>query len=132
MAKAAKNITVIPARPARMADGLPQNAKKRACAYCRVSTDSKEQENSYESQIAYYTDYIKKRIDWAYVDVYADEGISGTTTKNRDEFNRMIKDCEAGKIDIIITKSISRFARNTLDCLGYVRKLRDKGIAVFF
>ena len=128
----AKAVKIIPAKPVRMVDGLAQNAKKRACAYCRVSTDSKEQENSYESQIAYYTDYIKKRNDWTYVDVFADEGISGTSTKNRDEFKRMISDCEAGKIDIIITKSISRFARNTLDCLGYVRKLRDKGIAVFF
>ena len=79
----AKAVKVIPAKPARMVDGLAQNAKKKACAYCRVSTDSKEQENSYESQIAYYTDYIKKRTDWAFVDIYADEGISGTSTKNR-------------------------------------------------
>ncbi len=128
----AKNISFIPAKAPQEIKGLPENARKRACAYCRVSTDSKEQESSYETQVAHYTAYIKNKPDLTFVDIYADEGISGTSTKKRDDFNRMIKDCMEGKIDIIITKSISRFARNTLDCLNNVRKLKDKGIAVFF
>ncbi len=132
MAKNAKKVTPIPAKPAQQIKGLPDNIKKRACAYCRVSTDSEEQENSYESQVNYYTAYIKSKPDLTYVDTYADEGISGTSTKKRDEFKRMIEDCMKGKIDIIITESISRFARNTLDCIRYVRKLKEKGIAVFF
>lgn len=106
--------------------------KKRVCAYCRVSTGNEEQQSSYEAQVSYYEDYIRGKKDWELVDVYADEGISGTNTKHRLEFNRMIKDCIAGKIDMVVTKSISRFARNTEDCLKYVRQLKDKGIAVYF
>ncbi|SFG92447.1 Site-specific DNA recombinase [Desulfotomaculum arcticum] len=128
----AKNIRVLPALAPQEINGLPENVKKRACAYCRVSTDSKEQESSYESQVNYYIAYIRNNPDWTFVDIYADEGISGTSTKKRDDFNRMINDCMKGKIDIVITKSISRFARNTLDCLNNVRKLKNKGIAVFF
>lgn len=112
--------------------GLPLQAKKRVCAYCRVSTDTEEQLSSYEAQVTYYEDYIKKRPDWEFAGIYADEGITGTNTKNRVEFKRMIDDCMAGRIDLIITKSISRFARNTLDCLKYVRLLKEKGIAVYF
>ncbi|GAB6180363.1 recombinase family protein [Desulfotomaculum defluvii] len=131
-AKSAKKVAVIPAKPIEVIQGLPENSKKKVCAYCRVSTDHREQESSYESQVTYYTAYIKNKPEWTFVDIYADEGISGTSTKNRDEFKRMIEDCMEGKIDIIITKSISRFARNTLDCLRFVRKLKDKGVAVFF
>ncbi len=83
-------------------------------------------------QVQHYTDTISKRTDWDLVDIYADDGISGTTTTKRTEFLRMINECMAGKIDMIITKSISRFARNTEDCLHFVRKLKDKGIAVYF
>ena len=90
-------------------------------AYCRVSTDQEEQLLSYENQVNYYTNYISENPLYEYAGTYADEGISGTNTKKRDEFNRIIADCRAGKIDMIITKSISRFARNTLDCLNYVR-----------
>lgn len=79
-----------------------------------------------------YTEYIKKNPEWEFAGIYADDGISGTNTKNREEFNRMIEDCEAGTIDMIITKSISRFARNTLDCLKYIRQLKEKNIPVFF
>src|SRR5574344_423399 len=100
--------------------------------YCRVSTDSDEQATSYEAQVEHYTEYIKKNPLWECAGVYADDGISGTTTKNREEFNRLIDDCLSGKIDLVITKSISRFARNTLDCLQYIRKLKEKNIAVFF
>ncbi len=87
---------------------------------------------SYEAQVSHYTEYIKSKPEWQMVEIYADDGISGTNTAKRDEFNRMIADCEAGKIDMIITKSISRFSRNTLDCLKYTRKLKALNIAVFF
>ena len=101
-------------------------------AYCRVSTDQEEQLLSYENQVNYYTNYISENPLYKYAGTYADEGISGTNTKKRDEFNRMIADCRAGKIDMIITKSISRFARNTLNCLNYVRELKDLGIGIIF
>ena len=90
-----------------------------------MSTDQGEQLLSYENQVNYYTNYISENPLYEYAGTYADEGISGTNTKKRDEFNRMIADCRAGKIDMIITKSISRFARNTLDCLNYVRELTE-------
>lgn len=106
--------------------------KLRVAAYCRVSTDSDEQETSYETQVNHYTDYIKRNPEWNFAGIYADDGISGTNTKKREEFNRMIADCMAGNIDMVITKSISRFARNTLDCLKYIRQLKDKNISVYF
>lgn len=106
--------------------------KLRVAAYCRVSTDSEEQSTSYEAQVEHYTNYIKGNPEWELAGIYADDGISGTNTKKRDEFNRMIDDCMKGKIDMVITKSISRFARNTLDCLKYIRQLKDKNIPVFF
>lgn len=97
-----------------------------------MSIDQEEQLSSYENQMRYYTELITRNPDYEMVDIYADEGISGTNTKKRDDFNRMIADCRAGKIDLIITKSISRFARNTLDCLNYVRELKDLGIGIIF
>ena len=109
-----------------------RSRKKRVCAYCRVSTDMEDQKTSYYSQIDHYSSFIKKNKDWEFVGVYADEGITGTQIKNRDEFIRMIDDCKSGKIDIIIAKSISRFARNTVDTLNTVRLLRDLDIDVFF
>jgi DNA invertase Pin-like site-specific DNA recombinase len=129
----ARNITVIPARPNRtsLAENL-QPKKKRVAAYCRISTDQEEQLSSYEAQVNYYTTYIEKQPDYECAGIYADEGISGTSTKKRDQFNKMIADCKAGKIDMIITKSISRFARNTLDCLNFVRLLKDLNIGVQF
>lgn len=128
------NVMLIPARrqignTARQQDTKP---KLRVAAYCRVSTDSDEQATSYEAQVEHYTEYIQKNHEWEFAGIYADDGISGTNTKNREEFNRMIGDCEAGNIDMIITKSISRFARNTLDCLKYIRQLKEKNIPVFF
>lgn len=106
----------------------------RVAAYCRVSTGQEAQAGSYELQVQYYTQYIQKREDWELVGVYADEGISGTNIHHREQFKQMIADCEAGKIDLIITKSISRFARNTLDCLTIARKLKqqDPPVAIFF
>lgn len=126
-------ITVIPARQrVGTQKKTAEKPKVRVAAYCRVSTDSDEQATSYETQIEHYTDFIQQKPDWAFAGIYADDGISGTNTKKREEFNRMIEDCMAGKIDMIITKSISRFARNTLDCLKYIRQLKDKNISVFF
>ena len=123
----ARNITVIPAKQILTAEsGTAQSVQKlKMAAYCRVSTDQEEQLLSYENQVNYYTNYISENPLYEYAGTYADEGISGTNTKKRDEFNRMIADCRAGKIDMIITKSISRFARNTLDCLNYVRELTE-------
>jgi DNA invertase Pin-like site-specific DNA recombinase/regulator of replication initiation timing len=106
--------------------------KRRVAGYARVSTDSDEQFTSYEAQIDYYTKYIKSRDDWEFVSVYTDEGISATNTKHRDGFNQMIKDALDGQIDLIVTKSVSRFARNTVDSLVTVRKLKEKGIEIFF
>lgn len=128
-----RNVTVIPAiRRVGNNIKLEDKPKLRVAAYCRVSTDSDEQATSYETQVEHYTSFIKKNPDWEFADIYADDGISGTNTKKREDFNRMIEDCNAGKIDMIITKSISRFARNTLDCLRYIRELKDKNIPVFF
>jgi site-specific DNA recombinase len=101
-------------------------------AYCRVSTAQEEQLLSYENQVNYYTTFINENPLYEYAGTYADEGISATNTKKRDEFKRMIADCRVGKIDMIITKSISRFARNTLDCLNYVRELKELGIGIIF
>lgn len=109
-----------------------EKPKLRVVAYCRVSTDSDEQATSYEAQVEHYTEFIQKNADWEFAGIYADDGISGTNTKKREEFNRMIDDCKDGKIDMIITKSISRFARNTLDCLKYIRQLKDMNIPVQF
>ena len=128
-----RNITVIPARK-RVGNtaAVGKRPKLKVAAYCRVSTDSEEQASSYEVQVAHYTQFIQKNPEWELAGIYADDGITGTNTKKREEFNRMIEECMAGKIDMIITKSISRFARNTLDCLKYIRQLKDKNIAVFF
>ena len=126
---------LIPARRQVGSNARKQEEEKpklRVAAYCRVSTDNDEQATSYEAQVEHYTEFIQKNPEWDFAGIYADDGISGTNTKNRDEFNRMIEDCEAGTIDMIITKSISRFARNTLDCLKYIRQLKDKNIPVFF
>lgn len=130
----ARQILHIPAQQRTVMVGgarMPQK-KLRVAAYCRVSTAEEEQLNSFENQVAYYTAYINNNPEYELVDIYADEGISGTSTKRRDEFNRMIADCQAGKIDLVITKSISRFARNTQDCLNYSRKLKDMGIGIRF
>ena len=129
----ARNVMVIPARiGARKKSDSKANPKLRVAAYCRVSTESEEQASSYDAQIEHYTSYIQSKPEWELAGIFADDGITGTNTKKRDEFNRMIEDCLAGKIDMVITKSISRFARNTLDCLKYCRQLKDRGISVYF
>lgn len=127
------SVIVIPAKR-QVGNTVKQSEQKklRVAAYCRVSTDSEEQETSYEAQVTHYTEYIQKNPEWELAGIFADDGISGTNTKKRDEFNRMIDECHAGNIDMIITKSISRFARNTLDCLKYIRELKELNISVFF
>ena len=124
-------ITKIPA-DASKTSRVEFGKRIKVAAYCRVSTDDEDQLNSYRVQKDYYTRYIANNEKWEYVDVYADEGITGTQVKKRDEFLRMIKDCEKGKIDMILTKSVSRFARNIVDSLSYVRKLKAMGIAIYF
>ena len=130
----AARVTVIPAKKDRLPINVLSNEarKLRVAAYARVSTNNEEQLTSYEAQVDYYTRYIQSKDEWQFVEVYTDEGISATNTKKRDGFNRMVADALAGKIDLIITKSISRFARNTVDTLTTVRKLKEKGIEVFF
>ena len=128
-----KVITVIPATKSMFATPYQHTSqRKRVAAYARVSTDSEEQENSFDAQVRYYTDKIQSNPEWDFVGVYADEGISGTSIKRRDDFNRMIGDALDGRIDLILTKSVSRFARNTVDSLTTVRKLKEKGVEVYF
>lgn len=110
----------------------PQDIRLRVAAYARVSSSSDEQLNSFAAQNRYYTELLSDKDNWQLVDIYADEGITGTSARKRPEFLRMIRQCKQGKIDIVLTKSISRFARNTVDCLNYVRALKELGIAVIF
>ena len=131
-----RTVKVIPAR-IRTLPGMPTLAiqKKRVAAYARVSTNSEEQLTSYEAQVKYYTEYIqsKEHTDhWQFVSVYTDKGITGTSTAKREGFNRMIQDALAGKIDLIITKSVSRFARNTVETLPTIRKLKEHGLEMYF
>lgn len=129
----ASKVRVIPATLQQTsAQNHNSSIKRRTAAYARVSTDSEEQLTSYEAQVDYYTRYIKERSDWEFAGVYTDEGISAVNTKKRDGFKRMVADALAGKIDLIVTKSVSRFARNTVDSLTTVRRLKEKGVEVFF
>ena len=122
----AKHVVTIPATKTRFtSDSFGNLKKRRVAAYARVSTDHEEQQSSYEAQVDYYTNYINSRDDWEFVSVYADEGITGCNTKKRDGFNKMVKDALAGRIDLIITKSVSRFARNTVDSLTNIRRLKE-------
>ena len=125
---------LIPARkrPGNSISNQKEKPKLKVVAYCRVSTDSEEQSGSYEMQVKHYTDYISRNSDWEFAGIYADDGISGTNTKKREGFNDMINDCMAGKVDMVISISISRFARNTIDCLKYVRQLKDSNIPIIF
>ena len=130
---AARSVTVIPPtiNPLTHLSRVAVQ-KRRVAGYARVSTDSDEQFTSYEAQVDYYTQYIKRNPEWEFVKVYTDEGISGTNTKHRIGFNEMIADAMSGKIDFIVTKSVSRFARNTVDSLVTIRKLKEKGVEVYF
>lgn len=118
--------------PAKSREETQRTSHLKVAAYCRVSTDQEEQESSYEAQISYYTEKINKNSDWQMAGVFADEGITGTQAKKRPEFLKMIRLCRQRKIDVILTKSLSRFARNTVDSLNYIRELKTLGIAVIF
>lgn len=129
----ARSVTVIPAKSRQKTGHKAAVQKKlRVAAYCRVSTDQEDQLHSFEAQVDYYTRYINEHENYEMAGIYADEGISGTNTKKREQFRKMIADCEKRKIDLVITKSISRFARNTQDCLMYSRKLKNLGIGIIF
>ncbi len=128
-----RNVTKIPATINRLtAQPIDEVSKRKVAAYARVSTDQEEQLTSYAAQLSYYEEYIKGHNDWEFVDVYADEGISGCSTRKRDGFNRMIADALAGKIQLIVTKSVSRFARNTVDSLTTIRKLKEHNVECYF
>lgn len=127
-----RRVEVIPAKDFSFGIPKEEKVKRKVAAYARVSTDSDEQLTSYDMQVRYYTEHIKSNPDWTFVKVYTDEGISGLMTKDRLGFQSMIKDALVGKIDLIITKSVSRFARNTVDTLTYVRTLKEKGVEVYF
>ena len=127
-----KEIRLIPASIKAGKNIKGANKKIRVAAYCRVLTDQEEQEGSYKIQVEHYRSFIENHPDWELAGIYADEGISGLSIKDRIEFKRMMSDCRKGKIDMIITKSISRFAKNTVDCLQHVRELRLLQIPVYF
>ena len=126
-------VRTIPATVNRFtAAPINSSTKRKVAAYARVSTDMEEQLTSYEAQVDYYTSYIKSREDWEFVNVYTDEGITGTSTKHREGFKQMVRDALDGKIDLIITKSVSRFARNTVDSLTTIRQLKENGTECYF
>lgn len=130
MSELQRIVTIIPAKPRAEQEAMKR--RLRVAAYGRVSTEEEEQQSSYEAQCSYYTEKIMSNPEWTFAGMFADEGITGTSTKKRDDFNRMIRKCKQGKIDLILTKSISRFARNTLDTIKYTRMLRAMGIGIYF
>jgi len=132
MSNLARVIHTRPANPALARSPQVSTQRLRVAAYARVSTDAEEQLTSYHAQIAYYTQKIQSNPNWTMVGIFADEGITGTATKKRDEFNKLIALCRKGKVDLILVKSIPRFARNTLDSIDYVRKLKAMNVGVLF
>lgn len=131
-ARTGRKVTVIPPIAEMQGESRIDMRPKRVAAYCRVSTDREEQEHSFETQKAMYTEMIMMKPTWQMAGIYADEGITGTVAKKRPGFMKMIEDCRKGKIDMIVTKSVSRFSRNNLDCLMYVRELKQLGIPIIF
>ena len=125
-----KKVTVIKA--AKEQKHTQEERRLKVCGYARVSTGSQAQATSYTAQVEYYTEKIESNPLWEFAGVYADEGISGTNVKHRDEFQMMISDCEDGNIDLILTKSITRFARNTVECIQTIRKLKEIGVGIYF
>ena len=117
-------------KPSPVLQARTKNHKLRVAAYCRVSTEQEEQQTSIENQITYYEDLIRSNPEWEYAGVFSDDGISGTRDENRPGFMEMIKQCKKGKIDMILAKSLSRFSRNTLQCISYIRMLKDRGIII--
>ena len=131
-AKKEKKVIVIPAQKNHNSEKGKEKKKRRVAAYARVSTNKESQQTSYEAQVQYYTDYINKQADWSFAGMYAEEGVTGTSTRKRVEFQKMIEDAVAGNIDLIITKSVSRFARNTVDSLTAIRQLKEHGVECYF
>ena len=130
---AMRSVTVIPASIHRFSEvPLASVEKRKVAAYARVSTDNEDQKTSYAAQVDYYTNYIQSRSDWEFAGMYSDEGVTGTSMKKREGFTRMVQDALDGKIQLIVTKSVSRFARNTVDSLTTIRKLKEHGIEVYF
>lgn len=127
-----RKVTIIPANSKLADPDRFSHHKLRVAAYCRVSTDSEEQINSYKNQLAYYTEKINEKVEWKFAGVYADEGITGTSMKHREDFKRMLRACREGRIDRILCKSVSRFGRNSVDVLRTIRALRERGIGVMF
>ena len=127
-----RKVTIIPANSKLADPDRFSHHKLRVAAYCRVSTDSEEQINSYKNQLAYYTEKINEKVEWKFAGVYADEGITGTSMKHREDFKRMLRACREGRIDLILCKSVSRFGRNSVDVLRTVRVLRERNIGVIF
>ena len=130
-ARSVRTITKIEANPA-LVSRVSEYRKLRVAAYCRVSTDEEDQMNSLDTQVKYYTGKIAENPNWSMVGIYADEGITGTRTDKREKFMKLMRDCKNGKVDLILTKSTARFARNTVDSLSWIRKLRAMGIGVYF
>ena len=130
---AMRNVTVIPASIHRFSEvPLATADKRKVAAYARVFTDNEDQKTSYAAQVDYYTNYIKSRVDWEFAGMYSDEGVMGTSMKKCEGFTCMVQDALDGKIQLIVTKSVSRFARNTVDSLTTIRKLKEHGIEVYF
>ena len=132
MPRAERIVEVIPATWNPADESVREIRKLRVAAYCRVSTELEQQQSSYDIQIEYYTRHIMQNPNWIFAGVFADDGRSATNTFRRDDFNQLMNQCMKGKVDMVITKSISRFARNTVDCISWVRKLREKNVAVYF
>ena len=132
MPRAERIVEVIPATWNPADESVREIRKLRVAAYCRVSTELEQQQSSYDIQIEYYTRHIMQNPNWIFAGVFADDGRSATNTFRRDDFNQLMNQCMKGKVDMVITKSISRFARNTVDCISWVRKLKEKNVAVYF
>ena len=132
MPRAERIVEVIPATWNPTDESAGEIRKLRVAAYCRVSTELEQQQSSYDIQIEYYTRHIMQNPNWIFAGVFADDGRSATNTFRRDDFNQLMNQCMKGKVDMVITKSISRFARNTVDCISWVRKLKEKNVAVYF
>ena len=132
MPRAERIVEVIPATWNPTDESAGEIRKLRVAAYCRVSTELEQQQSSYDIQIEYYTRHIMQNPNWIFAGVFADDGRSATNTFRRDDFNQLMDQCLKGKVDMVITKSISRFARNTVDCISWVRKLKEKNVAVYF
>ena len=126
------NVRIIKANPFNFKNEATESRLLKVAAYARVSTDSEEQEDSFDRQVSYYSNYIQSNPEWEFVKVYSDPGISGTKAESRPGFMEMMEDCRKGKINRILVKSIARFARNTVDALKYIRELKELGISVYF